>query len=125
MLKSVDIIQEEPYFKVKVKVVTEKENVDRHTKALMRTTRDLFQKCVQLDRSLPEEAHLYAVNIQEPGWLSDMIASAISLSLDDRQKLLLSLDPIKRLKTINGLLAQELDVLELEDEIQIKSSKRS
>ena len=116
----IDIIQEEPYFKVKVKVIPDKENVDRHVKALMRTTRDLFQKCVQLDRSLPEEAHLYAVNIQEPGWLSDMIASAISLSLDDRQKLLLSLDPIKRLKIINGLLAQELDVLELEDEIQIK-----
>ncbi len=116
----IDITQEEPYFKVKVRVVTELENTDRHTKALMRTTRDLFQKCVQLDRSLPDEAHLYAVNIQEPGWLSDMVTSAISLSLLERQELLVTTNPTKRLKLINSFLAQELDVLQLEDEIQIK-----
>jgi ATP-dependent Lon protease len=86
----------------------------------MRTARDLFERCVQLDRSLPDEAHLFSINIPEPGWLSDMIATAISLPLKERQTLLLLLDPAERLKRINWLLAQELDVLQLEDEIQNK-----
>ncbi len=94
--------------------------VDRHTDALMRTTRDLFERCVQLDRSLPEEAHLFSLNIQEPGWLSDMVATAISLPFKERQSLLLQLDPTERLKRVNWLLAQELDVLQLEDEIQTR-----
>jgi ATP-dependent Lon protease len=47
-----------------------------------------------------------------------MVATAISLPLKERQTLLLLPDPGERLKRINWLLAQELDVLQLEDEIQ-------
>ncbi|PKN85815.1 MAG: endopeptidase La [Chloroflexi bacterium HGW-Chloroflexi-8] len=116
----IEILQQEPVLKVRVKVVKENDKVDRKSKALIRTSLDLFEKCVHLDRSLPEEAHLFAVNIQEPSWLSDMISSAISLPLNIRQKLLLCTDPKDRLKILNKILAQELDVLELEDEIQTK-----
>jgi ATP-dependent Lon protease len=116
----IEILQQDPILKVRVRVIKENDKVDRQTKALIRTTQDLFEKCVSLDRSLPEEAHLFAVNIQEPSWLSDMVASAISLPLADRQRLLVCKDPRERLKTINQILAQELDVLELEDKIQTK-----
>ena len=116
----VEFTQEEPFFKVRARVVDETIHVTRHVDALMRTTRDLFQKCVQLDRSLPDEAHLFSLNISEPGWLADMVATAISLPLKERQALLLLLEPKERLKRINRLLAQELDVLQLEDEIHSK-----
>lgn len=99
-------------------VIHEPTTVDRQTEALMRTSRDLFERCIQLDRSLPDEAHLFSVNISEPGWLSDMIATAISLPFDERMKLVTITDPKSRLKRLNWLLAQELDVLQLEDEIQ-------
>lgn len=116
----IEITQQEPFFKVKVKVIKESEKLDRHIKALMRTSQDLFEKCVQLDHSIPDEAQLFTMNIEEPGWLADMIASAISMPLKNRQDLLLAIDPKERLKLINQNLAQELDVLQLEDEIQIK-----
>jgi ATP-dependent Lon protease len=78
----------------------------------------LFERCIQLDRSLPDEAHLFSVNISEPGWLADMIATAISLPFDERMKLVTITEPKSRIKRLNWLLAQELDVLQLEDEIQ-------
>jgi ATP-dependent Lon protease len=115
-----EFTQLEPFFRVRAKVINEPTKVDRHTDALMRTTRDLFERCVQLDRSLPEEAHLFSLNIQEPGWLSDMVATAISLPFKERQSLLTQLKPTERLKRVNWLLAQELDVLQLEDEIQTR-----
>jgi len=114
----VEFTQTDPYYRARVRPVYEPIEVDRQTEALMRTARDLFERCVQLDRSLPDEAHLFSINIPEPGWLSDMIATAISLPLKERQTLLVLLDPNERLKRINWLLAQELDVLQLEDEIQ-------
>jgi ATP-dependent Lon protease len=83
----------------------------------MRSALDLFDRCIQLDRSIPEEAHLFALNISEPGWLADMIATAVSINLTERQQLLLIASPRERLKRINKILAQEVDVLELEDEI--------
>ena len=116
----VEFTQTEPYLRVRVRPIDEPADVDRQMDALMRTSRDLFERCVQLDRSLPDEAHLFSINIPEPGWLADMIATAISLPFKERQTLLMLPDPAERLKRINWLLAQELDVLQLEDEIQNK-----
>jgi ATP-dependent Lon protease len=50
----------------------------------MRSVLDLFDKVVQLDRSIPDEAHVFAMNISEPGWLADMIATSLSLNFEAR-----------------------------------------
>jgi ATP-dependent Lon protease len=113
----VEFIRLTPVLKVRARVVAEPTTADKTTQALMRNALDLFERCVTLDRAIPEEAHLFAMNISEPGWLADMIATAVSLNLTERQQLLLMKDPRQRLNRINKLLAQELDVLELEDEI--------
>ena len=117
-IKIMEIIDNGPFKWVKGFVVNDNPISDRQIEALMRTSRDLFEKCVQLDRSLPDEAHLFSINISEPGWLSDMISTAISLPFEERLELLTILEPKERLKKVNWLLAQELDVLQLEDEIQ-------
>ncbi len=119
-IKIVEIVNNEPFQWVRGFVVNDNPISDRQIEALMRTSRDLFEKCVQLDRSLPDEAHLFSINISEPGWLSDMIATAISLPFEERLELLSILEPKERLKKVNWLLAQELDVLQLEDEIQTR-----
>ena len=117
-LQILQFTQIEPFLIVRAVPVTETIEVGRKTNALMRTTRDLFEKCVHLDRSLPDEAQLLSMNINEPGWLADMVATAVTLTFKERQELLTLTDPIERLKKLNWLLAQELDVLQLEDEIQ-------
>jgi ATP-dependent Lon protease len=117
-IKIREIKKEGSFMTARGAVVHESTTVDRQTEALMRTSRDLFERCIQLDRSLPDEAHLFSVNISEPGWLADMIATAISLPFDERMKLVTITEPKSRIKRLNWLLAQELDVLQLEDEIQ-------
>jgi ATP-dependent Lon protease len=117
-IRITEIVEGEQFNWVRGFVLSESPISDRHIEALMRTSRDLFEKCVQLDRSLPDEAHLFSVNISEPGWLADMIATAISLPFNERLELLRIIEPKDRLKKVNWLLAQELDVLQLEDEIQ-------
>ena len=82
-----------PYLKVRARVINEPQTADRQTQALMRSALNLFERCVQLDRSIPEEAHLFALNISEPGWLADMIATSLSLNYEAKQRLLLMLDP--------------------------------
>jgi ATP-dependent Lon protease len=113
----VEFTRLKPVLKVRVRVIKEPSSADKTTEALMRNALDLFERCVSLDRAIPEEAHLFAMNISEPGWLADMIATAVSFNITARQELLLMKDPRQRLQRINKLLAQELDVLELEDEI--------
>lgn len=112
-----EFVRLKPFIKVRARVLFESATADRQTQATMRSVLDLFDRCVQLDRSIPDEAHLFAMNISEPGWLADMIASSLSLNFEERQSLLLTTDPRLRLARMNKVLAEEVDVLELEDEI--------
>jgi ATP-dependent Lon protease len=119
--RRVEVVQftrTKPFLVVRAHVVPEPPTADRQTQALMRSALDLFDRCVQLDRTIPEEAHLFAMNISEPGWLADMIATSLALNYETKQNLLLLLDVRTRLQALNKILAQEVDVLELEDEIQ-------
>jgi ATP-dependent Lon protease len=120
-LEIVEFTQEEPFLVVRAKRIFEATEVNRQIDATMRTTLDLFQRVIQLDRSLPEEAYLYALNIEEPGWLADMIATTVAPPIEERQELLMIPEPLKRLRRVVKLLAKEADVLELEDEIHTKA----
>ncbi|HSR20931.1 MAG TPA: endopeptidase La, partial [Anaerolineales bacterium] len=119
-LEVVQFGRQKPFQSAQARPVYESPSADRQTQALMRSVLNLFDKVVQLDRAIPEEAHAFAMNISEPGWLADMIATSLSLGLEARQNLLTLLEPRGRLQAIHKILAQELDVLELQDEIHSK-----
>jgi len=113
----VEIIREGKALRARARPIVENVSKTNETLALMRAVLTLFEKCVELNRSLPEEVYLYAVNIEEPGWLADLTASALNLNLGERQAILEVFDPVERLQQISILLGRELDVLELEDQI--------
>jgi ATP-dependent Lon protease len=117
----VEFVQEEPFIIVRARPLNLFTQVDQETDAMMRTALEMFQKCVELNRSLPEESYLYALNIDDPGWLSDMVMTSIAPSLDTRLEFLEILPPVERLKSIIAVLVQEIDVLELEDEIHSRA----
>lgn len=117
----VEFVQHDPFMVVRARPLYETTRLDREIDATMRTALELFQKCVQLNRSLPDEAYLYALNIEEPGWLADMIVTTIAPTMEERLKLVQMLDPSERLKHVVALLAQEADVLELEDQIHTRA----
>jgi ATP-dependent Lon protease len=116
----VEFLRMEPVIKIRARVIYEPAHGDKQTQALMRTVLDQFDRIVQLDRSIPEEAHLFALNISEPGWLADMVATTVSIPYNEKLALLLLPTPRERLKRITKLLADELDVLEMEEEIHTR-----
>lgn len=120
-LEIVEFTQHDPFLIARARPIYETSRLDREIDATMRTALELFQKCVQLNRSLPDEAYLYAMNIEEPGWLADMIVTTVAPVLEERLKLLQILNPSERLKRVVALLAQEVDVLELEDQIHTRA----
>ncbi len=113
----VEILPGDPYFRVRARPVYEPTERPRETEALMRAVLALFEKCVHLNRNLPEESYIFALNVDEPGWLSDLIASVLNIPVQERQSVLETFDPTVRLQRISILLGKELDVLELEDQI--------
>jgi ATP-dependent Lon protease len=119
-LEIVEFLRLKPYIRVRARIIHEPTSADRQTQAMMRSVLNQFERCIQLDRSIPEEAHVFALNISEPGWLADMISTSLGLTYEAKLRLLMILDPKARLTQLNNLLAAEVDVLELEDEIHTR-----
>jgi ATP-dependent Lon protease len=113
----VEFTQLYPYIRVRARIVEEPQEWQDHTEALMRAVLTLFEKVISLNRNIPEDAYTYALNMNQPGWLADFVASALILPLETRQEMLETFEPTERLQKINLILAKELNVLELEDEI--------
>jgi ATP-dependent Lon protease len=106
--------------KARVRPAEEEVPLTTESAALMRAVLTLFDRCAQLDRNIPEEVNIFAVNVEEPGLLADLVVSSLDIPLSDRQMILGTFDPIQRLQQISILLGRELDVLELEDEIHAR-----
>jgi ATP-dependent Lon protease len=111
---------EEGAIKARVRPIQEIEPQTTETAALMRAVLTLFERCTQLDRNIPEETAIFAVNTEAPGLLADLVVSSLDIPLQDKQQILETFDPIQRLQHISILLGRELEVLELEDEIQAR-----
>ncbi|MCL7453714.1 MAG: endopeptidase La [Anaerolineae bacterium] len=113
-VRILDLPETRPYIRARIQPIAESQQVTLGTEALMRAVLSLFEKVVQLSRVLPEDAYVAAMNISEPGSLADMIGSLLDLELQERQELLEIIEPAERLQRLSVLLANELDVLELE-----------
>jgi len=113
----VEFTATEPYFMVKARIVPDETETNAEVEAQMRAVLELFEKTVALNRRIPEDAYVFAMNIDEPGWLADLIASTLDLTIEQQQSLLQTSDSSERLMHIGILLAKEIDVLEIEDRI--------
>jgi ATP-dependent Lon protease len=113
----VEYVHLEPYIRVRALPIHEAMDEAPLTEALMRAVLALFEKVVQLNRNLPEDVYVFAMNVDAPGWLADLMAQALDLEVAERQEVLETLGIAARLQRVSVLLAKELDVLELEDHI--------
>ena len=91
--------------------------------AMMRAVLSLFERVVKLSRTLPDDSYIMAMNVDDPGWLADLIASTLPLDVPRRQEILETVDPEERLRRLSIMLTQELDVLELESRIHMQVQK--
>jgi ATP-dependent Lon protease len=116
-VRVLELIDNDPYLRVRGVPLYEDEHHDMATEALMRAVLALFEKIVDLNPNLPDDAYVAAMNEKEPGALADLVAHVLEIEVGQRQELLETLDANTRLQRLSILLGQELDVLELENRI--------
>lgn len=116
-LRRIEYTQHTPFMCVRAEIVDEETERTLEVDALVRATLALFEKCVKLSNTLPEEAYITAMNIDQPGWLADFIVSAIEPPVAVRQSMLEAFSIQERLKKTCILLTKELNILELENQI--------
>ena len=123
-VRVVEWLQATPFMVARFMTIREPVVQSPQVEAMMRAVISLFDQVVERNERIPEEALVYAMNIQEAGWLADFIAQSVPFSLTARQEILELIDPFARLQKTSIWLARELDMLELEDRIHERAQSQ-
>ena len=115
----VDLVGLRPYLRARVQaepdIIGE---ADTELEALQRNAQDLFRDVVSHSPQLSDDLQSVAMNIDDPGRLTDFIAGTLpSLSTLLRQELIETPSVRKRLESLIRELSKELEVLELRSKI--------
>ncbi|MBE0450489.1 MAG: endopeptidase La [Clostridia bacterium] len=114
------ITEEEPYFRVEVKTYLDSLEIDKETRALMRSAISAFEKYIAISNRVSPDVILSVSSIDEPGRLSDIIAAQITLKTEQKQELINSIDVKERLEQLLKILLTEIEILEVEKNINDK-----
>jgi len=120
-LRLISLTTAHPYLKAKVEsaaeLVTERDHLELD--ALQRNIKTNFQQVVSLSPLLSDDLQTLSTNVDEPGKLTDFIASSLTtLTTAVKQEVLETLDVHARIDVLNRILIKELEVLELGSKIQ-------
>lgn len=117
-------IAEQPYFTVEIEQFTEVHTKNSHVEALMRSLVNQFEQYVKISKRISPDTVVSVVNIEEPGRLADIIASHLTLKIEDKQELLEAVDVATRLEKLCAILTREMEIVELERRINIRVRKQ-
>lgn len=119
-----DFISLDPYYQVQIREFDEDESKTPEIEALTRTAVNQFEQWVKLSKKIPPETLVSVVVVEEPGRLTDLIASHLSLKIEDKQTLLAAVGITARLERLCEILGREMEILELEKKIHVRVRKQ-
>ena len=85
--------------------------------ALVRSVKSSLERAISLGKNISQDIVIIAANLEDAGRLADLVASNMELRVEDAQKILEITDPIDRLRQVNGMLAKEIEVLQIQHDI--------
>ncbi|HTJ41509.1 MAG TPA: LON peptidase substrate-binding domain-containing protein, partial [Kofleriaceae bacterium] len=116
--------QSNPFFVVEVEEIPEPDENAVEITALMRSVQGVFENYVKLNKRIPPEMLVSVQTIDDPGRLSDTIVAHVSLKLKDKQELLETPSPTKRLERLYELMQGEIEILQVEKKIRTRVKKQ-
>jgi len=108
----------EPYLVARYELLRDIKEDSVETTALLRNAQSQFQEIIKLSPALSDQVKVAALNTEDPGHFSDLVAVNLNLSLAERQQLLETASVKDRLNALLPLLNREHEVLSLSSKIQ-------
>jgi len=115
--------QTQPFLQAKIQQIEEpdRESDALELEAMVRTVKENLERVVNLGKQISPEVMILAANLEEPGRLADLAASNLELHGSDAQEILATLDPLARLDRVHRLLAREVQLLTMQQEISLQA----
>ena len=121
--RMVSITRSEPHLVAEVeKIPTQAAGrITPRTEALIRSTYELFQQYIEVAPQTSSDLLINILASDDPGYIADYVAQNIPMRNDDKQAVLAEVRPVRRLEMLHKLLAREVDILAMDQEIQSRA----
>ena len=106
-----------PWVRVRPRAVEPEPEWSVECESMVRGLRGRVEELLPL-KNLPPEVLSVTSHVREPGRLADLVASHLRLRLGDAQEILETVDPLARLRRVDGYVRRELDNTSVQAEIQ-------
>jgi ATP-dependent Lon protease len=112
------------YIMVEVENIPERDDIGVETEALVRTLVTAFENYVKFNKKIPSEVLVTVSSIEDTGRLSDTISSHLSFKLEDKQEILETINPTKRLEKLYEKIQSEVEIMQIEKKIRGRVKKQ-
>jgi ATP-dependent Lon protease len=117
----IERIHETPYLRARIEVLEEQdvpEERREEIEALRRSVAALFEQAIRLSPQLPDELRTLTQAVRETNVMCDLVAAHMTLSVEEKQQILETIDLQDRLRLLLEYLGKEVRVLELTSKVQ-------
>ena len=111
-------VAEQPYLVARIAELPDVVEDGPELEALTRNVQRTFSQIIEQIPYLPEELQMAVANLDDPAALAHLIAGALRISTEEKQRLLEELEVVARLRHLSQILARELEVVQLGSQIQ-------
>lgn len=113
-----EIVQHTPYLKARIEMIPEeKPGDDVEVEAFAINLKKLAREVIEQMPELPPAASELVESITHPGHLADLIAANIDVSLEEKQRVLETVNLKERMKLVLELLNRKQEILKLSSKI--------
>jgi ATP-dependent Lon protease len=114
-----EFVASEPYLKARFEILENKfPKPGDLWEATLRNLRESARSFIDLNPSIPDEAHQALSSIDSPAILTDFLATNLSLEIAQKQKLLEEIDVRKRADSVQQSLNNQLHIAELQQKLR-------
>ena len=119
-----EMLSEDPVLMGRVLVHKDRVPRSAESRALVRTSQDLFEEFAKTSQRIGPEAVDTVRGMEKPGEIADMLGANLLTKLEERLALLEELDPLKRLEKICEILMRESEMADRERQIQARVKRQ-
>ena len=116
----VSFIDNQDFFQVELEKIATHGLPLAEAEALTRSVQDGFEEYAKLNKSISKELLSNVASISDPSQMADTVAAHFSFKIEDKQRLLDTIDLSERMALLLGLIKMEIEVFRMDQRIKTR-----
>lgn len=117
-IQLIEFVARTPFFRARVVEIEEETSDEPEIRALEENLKNQAIRAIKLIPTIPDEISVMISSIDRPGYLADLIASNLNVSVPEKYEVLEAISLKERLEKVTILVNRKIEILELGNKIQ-------